>query len=94
MEKVRIEKRPGEVVEFLVIKPDEPCPICGSLDKDFVWASLNRGHARRHCCGIELLILNRSANENDSEEFKEFVNNIGIKHLVVINKEKKEFKNE
>ena len=86
MKEVTIEKRPNVFAKYNIVDIDEPCPRCGSLNKCFEWASYSRGHARKDCCGIEMYILDRSSDDDDSEEFKNFMNNIGRKHYIVLTK--------
>ena len=85
MEKVKIAKRKDEPAkEYTIISINECCPRCGEELKYHSWASWSRGHAIYECCGIEMFILDRASDDEDTEEFKNFMNNIGKTHYIAL----------
>ena len=62
--------------EFLTISKDEVCPICGKVPYGFSWNMLH-GEVTSSCCGIALQIKDYYIDENEPQEYKDFVESIG-----------------
>lgn len=76
MYKVKIDTGKNGTKEYNMILKDELCPICGNPLEHFTW-NMFHGEVTSHCCGAVLQIKDFYIDEDYSEEYRDFVKNIG-----------------
>ena len=76
MYKAKINTGKNGIREYNMILKDEVCPICDKPLGRFTW-NMFHGEVTSHCCGVVLQIKDFYVDEDYSEEYKEFIKNIG-----------------
>lgn len=75
--------------EFITISKDELCPICGKKPQGFRW-NMFHGEVSSACCNIPLQIKDYYIDNDETEEYKDFVKSIGSDETgYVVNVDKK-----